>query len=105
MVNNPVGPPSGPPVPTDGELFLGSFSDFCAYATADIMKMASATSSTLFASLIAFLLRYGIKGSCDRASEDKAAVEFDVIGLLARSITPLVTLGHGRSNYQRQKQR
>jgi len=69
------------------------------------MKMASAQSSTLFASLIAFLLRFGMKGSYDRASEDKAAAEFDVIELLARSITPLVTLGHGRSNYQRQLQR
>src|SRR6266851_6224860 len=94
MVNSPVGPPTGPPVPTDGDRFLGSLSDLgvCADATADKMKMASAPSSSLFASLIAFLLRYEMKGSGNRASEDKAAAEFEVIELIARSITPLVTL-------------
>jgi hypothetical protein len=34
-----------------------------------------------------------MKGSCDRVSEDKAADEFDVFELPARSITLLVTLG------------
>jgi hypothetical protein len=68
-------------VPTDGDRFLGSFSDLgaCADATADKMKVASAQSSTLFASLIAFLLRYEMKGSCNRANEDKAAGEFEVL--------------------------
>jgi hypothetical protein len=80
-------------VPTDGDWFLGSFSDLCvcADATADKMKIASAQSSTLFASLIAFLLRYEMKGSCNLANKVKRHFEFEVIELLARSITPLVT--------------
>jgi hypothetical protein len=50
----------GPPVPTDGDGFLGSLSSrgACAMPTTDKTKIASAQKSTLFASLIAFLLRY-----------------------------------------------
>src|SRR5260370_27222682 len=54
--------------------------------------MASAQGTLLSGSLIAFLLRSVIKGSLDRAGADNAAVEFDVIELLARSITPLAAL-------------
>src|SRR5438876_10208661 len=106
MVNKPVGPPSGPPVPTDGDRFLGSFSPrgVCAFATADKIKIASAQKSTLFASLIAFLLRLVSKDSTRPASEDNRAADVVLIRMPARSISPpSLSFGYGRSNYQRQR--
>src|SRR5256885_11306209 len=62
MVNRPVGPPSGPPVPTDRDKFLGSVSGLgvCPTARTERTKITSAQRSTLVASLIAFLLRYEV---------------------------------------------
>src|ERR1041385_1638401 len=60
MVNNPVGPPGVPPVPTVGAWFLGSVSGLsvCPAETIEITKITSALTSTLVASLIAFLLSW-----------------------------------------------
>src|SRR5438093_6894456 len=105
MVNKPVGPPSGPPVPTDGDRFLGSFSPLgvCAFATADKIKITSAQKSTLFASLIAFLLRLVSKDSTRPASEDNRAADLVLIRMPTPSISPPLSFGYGRSNYQRQQ--
>src|SRR6185436_1545547 len=58
MVNRPVGPPGGPPVPTVGAWFRGSFAflKVCADTAAHSTNMTSAVNSALVASLIAFLL-------------------------------------------------
>src|ERR671932_1052466 len=63
MVNRPVGPPSGPPVPTEGDWLRGSLPGLSVCpVTADIrIKLASAAKSALLASLIAFLLRNEFK--------------------------------------------
>src|ERR1043165_4259966 len=71
MVNRPVGPPSGPPVPTEGDWLRGSLPGLSVCpATAVIrIKLVSAAKSALLASLIAFLLRNEFKrcGRGDRA--------------------------------------
>src|ERR1044072_1047494 len=71
MVNKPVGPPSGPPVPTEGDWLRGSLPGLSVCpATAVIrIKLVSAAKSALLASLIAFLLRNEFKrcGRGDRA--------------------------------------
>src|SRR5919206_493378 len=63
MVNRPVGPPSGPPVPTEGDWLRGSLPGLSVCpVTAEIRtKLASAAKSALLASLIAFLLRNEFK--------------------------------------------
>src|SRR5205085_5723140 len=99
MVNRPVGPPSGPPVPTDGDRFLGSVSGLgvCPTARTERTKITSAQRSTLVASLIAFLLRYKVV----HPNPEGAVRQLVRIRMPARSISPL-PVGFGRSNYQRQ---
>src|SRR5437588_4111911 len=69
MVNKPVGPPSGPPVPTDGDWLRGSLPGLsvCPVTAANRNKLVSAAKSALLASLIAFLLRNEFK-FCGRAT-------------------------------------
>src|SRR6266498_752150 len=99
MVNRPVGPPSGPPVPTDGDKFLGSVSGLgvCPTARTERTKITSAQRSTLVASLIAFLLRYEVM----RPNPEGAVRQLLEIRMPTRSISPL-PIGFKRSNHQRQ---
>src|SRR2546421_2106799 len=96
MVNRPVGPPSGPPVPTDGDRFLGSVSGLgvCPTTRTERTKITSAQRSTLVASFIAFLLRYEVM----RPNPEGAVRPLIGIRMPARSISPL-PVGFGRSNY------
>src|SRR5437588_12465650 len=110
MVNRPVGPPSGPPVPTEGDWLRGSLPGLsvCPVTAANRNKLASAAKSALLASLIAFLLRNEFKfcGRGDRAPRSRlggsppCAVATD----LPRGRSPLPgdlsSPGRGRSNYQ-----